>query len=57
MPALIFLLKNAAISLLTTTAEFLAAAISPVFELGTADTVSGRAQLPASAAAAFISPM
>ena len=38
-------------------AEFLAAAISAVVELGAAETVSGAAQVPASCAFIFRSPM
>jgi hypothetical protein len=53
----IFRPRNAPMSLLTITAELLAAAISAVLEWGAADTVRGWSQDPASGPSAFVSPM
>jgi hypothetical protein len=51
-----FLPMNAAIEIIMTSAEFLAAAISAVVESGAAETVSG-AHVPASCPFSLRSPM
>src|SRR5262245_4635847 len=53
----ILLLRKVAIGRLVVIAEFFAAAISAVFELGAADAVWGLLHVPALRPAAFVPPM
>ena len=52
-----FLPMKLAIGVIMMMAAFLAATISPVVELGAADTTSGLPQVPASCALSLVSPM